>query len=196
METTEIFFWIREFFSKNVTAFRLNKLHFYLTDEEKVSFLLIDRNISEVKSLPIDRFYLEAYIDEIGRLNPVDFIVFNFKWFAESYVHRLMVCLPELFSKLKYEDIVEVFSKSRDPETIKSLVKFIDKYCPGINPLDLLNRASLSKFTITSVEQYFRSENILQGPITKSTVITKKNIGMDIEDFQRSLRRIQMSARN
>jgi hypothetical protein len=196
MRPTRVFFFISELFSKTVTSFRLNKLHFYLSDEERLSFILVNRDIAEVKCLPIDRFYLEPYIDRIRKMDSINFIVFNFKWFAESYVHRLMVCLPELFLNLDYEDLVEVFSKSKDPETIKSLIKFIDKYCLNVDPFDLLSKAKLSSYTVSNVERYFQADKYLQDPITKSTIITKENVGIDLGDFQKSLKKIQDFTKN
>jgi hypothetical protein len=172
---------------KIILILRLTYLKIYISKVEKMSFKLFDIDLSEVKFLPIDRFAIEPYLNEIKKLDYLKFIVFNFKWFPESYVHRLMVCLPEIFERITYKDLIKIANRVNEPLPIISFLNFIQLFL-GVDHLAVINATDIHKTIKQKVLVHVNKTDPLHRVEIKSTFITKEKVGINLSDFYRALK--------
>lgn len=177
-----LFFYIR----KVISIIRLTYLKLYVSNIEKLSFKIFNTDIKEINFLPIDRFVLEPYLDDLKRLNFLDFIVFNFRWFPEVYTHRLMVCLPEIFGKVDYRDLVKIINRLNEPMPIISFLNFIQLYM-GIDSMKVFDQSTTNKLVKEKVMKHFDQSGVLRPVNMESTHIKREKVGIDLSDFHRAL---------
>jgi len=164
-------------------SIRLFVLRLRINNVENISHELFARDIKKIKYLPIDRFFIKGYVKSILECNSVDFITFNFRWFPEGYVHRLMVCLPEVFSDLNFDKTVSIIKNLEHPKLIIPFLNFLQVYCPGVNIHDLVSSSNLSKKNNAEIFQYYSKSGYIMPVEAGKSLITKDNVGIDLIDF-------------
>lgn len=175
------------YFKKVISVFRLIYLKVYLTKVEKISFKIYNTDFSEIKFLPIDRFALEPYLNKILEQDYIEFIVFNFKWFSENYTHRLMVCLPEVFKEITYQDLIKIVNKINDPLPIVYFLNFIQRFL-NVDYLKILNSSNVNNFIRQIVLENINKNGKIQPVDENSTYITKDKVGINLSDFYSALK--------
>lgn len=171
---------------KIVLIFRLIYLKIYITKVEKLSFKVFNNYSSKNVLSPIDRFTIESYIGLIQKLDYKKFIIFNFKWFPENYAIRLMTCLPEVFKKVTYDDLVFIVGKINEPLPIISFLNFLQLYL-GVDYLKVLSSSDIHDKIRKMVLEHINRSKPLSRVSIHSTDITKEKVGINLSDFYSSL---------
>ncbi|NIG55389.1 hypothetical protein [Chitinophaga sp. Cy-1792] len=78
--------------------------------------------MSEAEIYPVDRFFLEPFVPEILALNEIEFVKYNFETSSFNYSIRLMLCLPEVWSKFDYDKMIALYRRF---DTIFEFLNFI-----------------------------------------------------------------------
>lgn len=96
-----------------------------------------DDNIADLKYYPMDRYYLEnhKYLEKILSVNYIEFLLYNFEKMNSTYTVQLFVCLPEIWEKVSYNDILILIENFTNSFSFYTLVQFTFKYL-NINLLD------------------------------------------------------------
>ena len=91
---------------------------------------------------PIDRFFLEeyGYLEEVKQVDPIQFIFCNLERVNPTYTDQLLLCLPELWESIDYENLVELMENFTNPFSFYVLIGFTYKYLE----IDLLNELFLN----------------------------------------------------
>lgn len=97
---------------------------------EKKSFI-------EAECFPIDRYFLEPYLNEILSVNRNDFLLYNLERNRNTYTVQLFLCLPELWEDINVNDLIEITSKFTNRNSYYTLIQFTYRYVE-INIIELL----------------------------------------------------------
>lgn len=124
----------------------------------KLSDMLAIKSGKESECFPVDRYFLEPYIDRIASLNRNDFLLYNLERVNNTYTVQLFLCLPELWEDIYFDDINEIISKFTNVFSFYALINFTYRYVE-INIIDLIFRSSMvsSKFK-TEIKNYLKNQ--------------------------------------
>ena len=166
-----------------VRYMRIDVLSLYTNTEERLSKNIYDRDFSKINFLPIDRGYLLPYIEGIRQCDAKKFIAINLIIYPESYVHRLLVCLPELFADLRYEDLMSIMENLKDPKAVLSLSVFLKTYIPCVEVNSLLDQAITNSVLFEMVSKKLKYYNRIKAPSMEDTLIIRSKVGIDLNQF-------------
>lgn len=85
-------------------------------------------SVREAACFPVDRYFLEPYVKQILELNTRSFLLYNFEKIDTLYPPLLMLCLPDLWSKVTVDDIFFLIENFTNPFFFYSLILFTYKY--------------------------------------------------------------------
>ena len=99
---------------------------------------------------PIDRFFIEKYdfLEKIKKVDSLEFLFCNLERVSTTYTVQLMLCLPELWEDIGYEELVQLIESFTNSFSFYALVEFTYKYLE----IDLLDEI----FNNPNVEQKFK----------------------------------------
>ena len=69
------------------------------------------RSLDEADYFPIDRLFLNQFIEQIVSLDEIEFLFYNIEQVNPTYVNLLFLCLPEIWERITGDDI-ELMIKS------------------------------------------------------------------------------------
>ncbi len=84
--------------------------------------------MSEARIYPIDRFFLEPFVDGILTFDDLDFVKYNFETSNLNYPIRLMLCLPELWSRFDFDKMVALYRNFESEFAYFNFVIFSSAY--------------------------------------------------------------------
>ncbi len=133
---------------------------------------------------PIDRFFIEKYnfLEKIKEVNPLEFLLCNLERVSNNYTNQLLLCLPELWEDVEYEDILMLIENFTNSFSFYSLVEFTYKYLE----IDLLDEV----FNNPKVDDKFKKDSIDYFPKIVATFYLDED---DLFEFDENLFGIQMS---
>ena len=82
----------------------------------------------EARFYPVDRPFLEQYLDQIKAADPAGFVSHNLAAYPGLYATQLFVCLPELWEELSVDDILNIIESFGSEQPFYSLLLFTYKY--------------------------------------------------------------------
>jgi hypothetical protein len=77
---------------------------------------------------PIDRHFLQSYIDEILTLDKDDFLFYNLEHKSNLYSNYLMLCLPELWHDMDADHLIKMINRFTNIFSFYGLVTFTYTY--------------------------------------------------------------------
>lgn len=77
---------------------------------------------------PVDRSFLEPYIQQILSYDLRDFIYYNIELTSDLYACQLFLCLSEVWEEITVDEILEIGHKLSEPVFFYTLIKFTYKY--------------------------------------------------------------------
>ncbi|KMQ67370.1 hypothetical protein ACM39_13070 [Chryseobacterium sp. FH2] len=108
----------------------MNKI--YIDPQVKeISDLLIKNCKNEnIEYFPIDRFFIEenGYLEKILSTNYLEFLLYNLEKVNPTYTVQLFVCLPEIWKKVSYEDMIILLENFTNSFSFYSFLEFTYKY--------------------------------------------------------------------
>ena len=90
--------------------------------------LLWKRSGKEARFYPVDRPFLEPYLDQIEAVDPAGFIRHNLATYPSLYATQLFVCLPELWEEISVDDIIKIIESFNSEQPFYSFILFTYKY--------------------------------------------------------------------
>lgn len=84
--------------------------------------------VQEAEYFPVDRYFINKYLNDILSLDRLEFIYCNLESVNNNYSVLLMACLPELWENITYEDIVRLLSNFTNTFSYYALLEFTYKY--------------------------------------------------------------------
>lgn len=93
-----------------------------------LSDFLISHAPEQSEFHPIDRKYLDRFIDKIFEVRKDDFIVYNLEFANITYTNYLFACLPELWQDITISDVVNISRKFTTAYSYFGLIHFMYKY--------------------------------------------------------------------
>lgn len=137
---------------------------------------LAEKAQDESHIFPVDREFLAKYLDEIMSFDSLDFLYYNMEMVNDTYVNQLLVCLPELWSNISIDDLIEICKLFTNVYSYLTLIKFTYKYVE-IDILKIIleiaREKSISYFE--QIKEYLRNQ---------WNVLVKSE--SDFEDFENS----------
>jgi|688.fasta_scaffold221359_2 hypothetical protein len=132
---------------------------------------------------PIDRYFLNDYIQEILYFDNVQFIRYNLETKSSLYSVHLMYCLPELWRTIGTDEIVNLCETFKNVNSYFSLIQFTYKYLE-INIIDLLMKLSLEDDIKTEIRMYVKRQynTFLKSP-SDYLFLENEVIGVRHEDW-------------
>ncbi|WP_412465575.1 hypothetical protein [Pedobacter sp. KLB.chiD] len=146
-------------------------LHF---NEEIISLSreILTRSINEATYFPIDRAFLEQFINQIVSVNNIDFILYNIELINPTYTKALFLCLPELWTNFSEDDFDYLLKKFSNSISYFLLIEFSYKYIE-VNILELILKYAKINGFYNDVKEYLKNQY--------STIIKSMDERMDLE---------------
>ncbi|MGN6494672.1 MAG: hypothetical protein ACTHLE_21960 [Agriterribacter sp.] len=99
--------------------------------------LLECKAFAEASCFPVDRYFLEPYMEDILAIDRDDFILCNLERKSNTYTIQLLLCLPELWEDVSTDDIIDWVKQFTNIFSYYTLIEFTYKYVE-INIIDLI----------------------------------------------------------
>lgn len=113
---------------------------------------------------PVDRFFIEKYnfITDILKVDALEFLLCNLESTNTTYTIQLMLCLPELWEEINYEDILNLLENFTNSFSFYAFISFTYKYL-DINLFDELftNKKIKLKFKKDTLDYFLKTSAIL-----------------------------------
>lgn len=130
--------------------------------EEKIIYLsnkLFHDSTIESNYHPIDRFFIikKGYLNDIKKFNSLDFILYNLEKTPNTYSEQLLLCLPELWDDIGFNEIVLLMERFTSSFSFYAFIRFIYKYLElDILDIVLINSSINLKFK-KDILNYFKN---------------------------------------
>lgn len=95
---------------------------------KEISDFLISKSAEESDFHPIDRFFLEPFIDQILKLNRNEFLLYNFQHANILYSSYLFLCLPELWEDIMLDDLINIIKQFKNDYSYFCFIYFTYKF--------------------------------------------------------------------
>ncbi|SKC95075.1 hypothetical protein SAMN05660461_0218 [Chitinophaga ginsengisegetis] len=120
----------------------------------------------EAASFPIDRYFLEPYINEILGFNRNDYILYNFEKGDITYSKVLMLCLPDLWENITVDDLILIIDRFTNDFSYYALLVFTSAYLEidliplilGLDTVSSERRKEIKRFLLSQYPNLLRSE--------------------------------------
>lgn len=158
-----------------------------ITIENKVkefSDMLVLEAARNAECFPIDRYFLNPYLEKILSMNRNAFLIYNLERLNNNYSVQLLLCLPELWKDITVKDLIEIVSNFTNSFSYYALILFTYKYIE-INIIEIIFRLDILDSSIkTDIKIFLKTQypNLLktQGEIY---VIDENLIGVKNEEW-------------
>ncbi len=95
---------------------------------KKLAEQLWQRSSQEARFYPVDRPFLEPYLDQIKAVDPAGFVSHNLTAYSGLFATQLLTCLPELWEELSVDDILKIIESFHSEQPFYSFILFTYKY--------------------------------------------------------------------
>jgi len=148
---------------------------FSLNNEVK-NYVLNLSNQAETNSriYPVDREFLEPFLEKILSMDSVEFIFYNIELDDMLYPIQVLACLPEIWQVITLDNLLEMSQYFTKPMSYYTLIKFTYKYIE----IDIIDEIMKSKHVQNSP---YYLHNIIEYLNTQWNVLFKTK--QDLEDF-------------
>lgn len=114
--------------------------------------------IKEAECHPVDRFFLNPYIERILSFDKKDFLLYNLESGNTLYSEYLMLCLPELWEDMRVDDIIEIINQFTNIASFYTFILFTYKFVE-IDITHLIFKSKLiSNETKNNIHKYLKSQ--------------------------------------
>ena len=126
---------------------------------KEISDFLITTSAHYSNFHPIDRFFLEPYIQQIVNLNRNDFFLYNFEHANTTYTSYLLLCLPELWEDITVDDLYTIIKKFTNDFSYFTFIYFVFKFLE-INSIKMvLEISNLPSKTRKEIISYVKNQH-------------------------------------
>ncbi|MFT4015811.1 MAG: hypothetical protein QM668_02510 [Agriterribacter sp.] len=125
---------------------------------------LLQRKASiEASCFPVDRYFLNPYLNDILSIDSREFLFCNLERGSNTYTTQLLLCLPELWEDLLIDDIIDIIKRFTNIFSYYTLIQFTYKYIE-INIIDLIlskKETDISSEIRLNIIDYLKSSQYL-----------------------------------
>jgi hypothetical protein len=82
----------------------------------------------EAETHPIDRYFLNPYLEKILTFNRNNFLLYNLENRSTLYSEYLMLCLPELWEDITVIDLLQIIDQFTKTTSFYGLILFTYKF--------------------------------------------------------------------
>lgn len=187
------------------------------TEVKKLSEKLSVDSFQNVQHyFPIDRFFIEenGYLEKIKSVDAIEFIFHNLESVNTNYTVQLLLCLPELWEGIWYEDIINLIENFTNSFSFYTLIGFTYQYLE----IDLLDEIFYNEnvdlkykkdcadyfhritatFYLSEYDMFEFNENLFGISLndwnyTKQRLLSDKRVrpSLEIDDLYKKLKRIE-----
>ena len=146
--------------------------------------LLWKRSGKEARFYPVDRPFLEQYLDQIKAVDPAAFVSYNLVTYPSLYSTQMFVCLPELWEELSVDDILRIIENFNTEQPFYSLILFTYKYLQVDILHFILESPKLSELKKQKIRSFLKTQYqhlILQEEELED--FEKDGLGIHLEDW-------------
>jgi hypothetical protein len=123
-----------------------------------LSDLIAVKSANEAQCFPIDRYFLEQYLNDIFKLDKQDFLLYNFEKVNVNYTVHLMLCLPELWEDITLDEIIHLMRRFTNTFSFYAMINFTYRYIE-IDILGLiLHLECLNDSFIFQIKEYLKNQ--------------------------------------
>ncbi|ROH98828.1 hypothetical protein EGI16_19895 [Chryseobacterium sp. G0240] len=173
----------------------MNKISIGNEVKELSSQMAINSTKEVIQYFPIDRFFIEknGFIEKIRSVNYLEFLLCNFENVNPTYTVQLFICLPELWEKVNYEDLIKLTENFTNSFSFYSFIEFTYKYLE-IDLFDeiIYNKNIEEKFKRDCLSFTFNTLDFLYLEDYEYIEFKENLFGINIEQ----LRRLQLKFKN
>jgi hypothetical protein len=119
----------------------------------KLSDEIAMRSVAESECFPIDRLFLNQYINQILLVDRNQFILYNINRVNPTYTRILFLCLPELWEQIELDEIDEIADNFTNAFSFYTLIEFTYRYLE-IDILERIIDKSIVKGFYSEVKKY------------------------------------------
>jgi hypothetical protein len=151
--------------------------------KEFSDFLIISAR-QEAFYFPIDRFFLEEYVNKIKEFDRREFLLYNFEIASLTYTVQLMICLPDIWAEVTIEDINWLLSQFESIFSFYALIVFIYKYIE-VDIVDFIFKSVLVPNLVKAELKVFLTDQYMNLYKTEyeEEIFDKNLIGIRREDW-------------
>lgn len=108
----------------------MRKINITSSTKELSDYLLSDSKTKKLRYYPIDRFYIQNnnFLEKVLSLNNLEFLFYNLELVNETYSVQLLICLPELWENITYNDVITLIENFTNSFSFYALIEFTHKY--------------------------------------------------------------------
>ena len=108
----------------------MNKINIKSHVKELSDSLFNDRKIEKLRYYPMDKFYIldNNYLEKILSVNHLEFLFYNLEMVNETYTVQLLLCLPELWENVTYNDMITLIENFTNSFSFYTLIEFTHRY--------------------------------------------------------------------
>lgn len=93
-----------------------------------LSDIIATRSMNEANYYPIDRYFLNQFIEQILSLNIEEFVFYNLEKVNPTYVNLLFLCLPEIWEQISVNEIEDIIENFTNDFSYFTIIEFTYKY--------------------------------------------------------------------
>jgi hypothetical protein len=124
----------------------------------KFSDFIAAKAANEAGYYPIDRHFLNQYIDKILTLDTNDFLLYNIESGNALYSEYLMLCLPELWESITVDDLIKMINQFTSVFSFYILIMFTYKFIE-IDITELIfNLRTVSEDKKKQIKNYLKNQ--------------------------------------
>jgi hypothetical protein len=125
---------------------------------KEVSDFLITTSALYSNFHPIDRFFLEPYVQQIVNLNRNDFLLYNFELGNTTYTSYLLLCLPELWEIITVDDLYSIIKRFTNDFSYFTFIYFTSKFLEVNSIKMVLEMSDLPIKTRKEIKSYIQNQ--------------------------------------
>lgn len=121
---------------------------------QELSNEIAEKSSYESEFHPIDRYFLEKYMNQILSVDTKEFVLYNFELINPLYSVHLMLCLPEIWEVLTVDDIMDIINGFTNEFSFYAIIEFTYKFVE-IDIIDLIFKLdSINKEVKENLKNY------------------------------------------
>jgi hypothetical protein len=122
-----------------------------------LSEMLFERAKVQAECFPVDRYFLQQYLDQILSINRNEFLFYNLERDRNTYTVQLFLCLPELWEDISIDEILDFTKRFTNIFSFYTLIEITHRFIE-INIIELLIHCTdISKHVRKNIVSYIKS---------------------------------------
>lgn len=155
-----------------------------VTDTVKsLSDVIAIRSLDEADYFPIDRLFLNQFMEQILSFNEIEFLFYNIEKVNPTYVNLLFLCLPEIWEKISGSDLEFMIKNFTNHFSYFTIIEFTYKYIKVDIMLLLIECIKHDKDICLMVLNYLSNQRDVLVMAKEEEIDLKQGIGKEFFQY-------------